>query len=329
MSLVDVIIQLVDHPLAKQLTPIALDVWDDQTDKRRLQLRRAALDAEVATLSASWSAVSRTPSDPPQSPIAGGKTDDLYSAENKYDTGCAVCGKAHLAATAGMLDRAAKIAQTAGSCDDDCTYYVAAAQREIVNLTGYDWTERQIQATSPSEQAVLRQWTPAVETMQSTLFVGTESVARENLAKASGALEEAGRFARASGVQHPEAQLRIADAEALLAETERAEWSPERRQTMDSATRAVVDANLPKFRKQRQFLLNGIATPDDLDRVAAEVGGLNAQLQALAVKQLTPSQVQAMADHARHVRMGFREDLAQAHAPIRQVTQQAIQQGGG
>ena len=70
-----------------------------------------------------------------------------------------------------------------------------------------------------------------------------------------------------------------------------------------------MDQALPAFRKQRQFLINGIQNPEDLDRVAAEVGTLNKQLQAVAVQTLTPDQIAAMAEQVRTVREGFRADL--------------------
>lgn len=311
MSLIDVVINVLDHPVVPRLAPLAQSWFqqqgaaqtrdmDDQAHSQIIKVMETAsgatvVDAEVRTTTST------------QAPIT--KNDDLYTADNRYDTGCAVCGKAHLAATAGMMDRAAALAQERDTCDADCTYYVAAAQREVVNLTGYDWTPDLIAKTSEHERAVLEKWSPEVDKLQPVLFQGPEMQSRINLAKAAGALEEAGRFARADGVNHPEAQRRIADAEALLAETERGEWSPERRQRMDATTRSIVDPALPAFRRQRQFLLNGIESPEDLDRVAAEVGTLNAQMQTVAVAQLTPEQIQEMASATQQVRQGFRQDL--------------------
>jgi hypothetical protein len=83
----------------------------------------------------------------------------------------------------------------------------------MVNLINYDWTPEQIAKTSPEDQAILSKWMPAVSKATRTMFDGEESQARINLASAAGALEEAGRFARTSGMDHPEAQKRMADAE--------------------------------------------------------------------------------------------------------------------
>jgi len=315
MPLVDVFVQIIEHPLTQRLAPYALDWLEGDRVAKRRALYQETIDREMALLRARQEAglaaitlggvatVTAAPA-PARAPMPN----DIYTG-SRYDTGCLVCGKAHLAATAGMLRRAADISQQQGTCDVDCAYYVAAAQREVVNLLTYDWTEEQIAATPPQDQAVLRKWKPALESAQVTLFTGEEATARLNLARAAGALEEAGRFARASGVQHPEAQKRIADAEQWLAATERAEWSPERRTQMSPPVRRVVDQALPAFREQRQFLLNGIQTPEDLDQVAAAVGTLNAQLQAVTLQQLTPEQVQQMAATLQQVRDGFRADV--------------------
>lgn len=329
MSLLDIAIEIIDHPVAKQLAPLAIGAWGDRIRQERLSIQQENLEAQYRIL-IDHARPERKPTLEvvrPESQRAD--SDDLYRADRNWDTGCAVCGKAHLAATAGMLDRAAQLAAKSGQCDDDCTYYVAAAQREIVNLNGYDWTPDQIAATEPAERLVLEQWSSAINTFEDQLFVGVEGNARRNLARAAGALEEAGRFARSAGVQHPEAQKRIADAEALLASTERGEWSPERRQTMAPEVRAVIDPYLPAFRRQRQFLLNGMESPDDLDTVAADVGKLNAALQSVAIRQLDPKAVQALAQSAKTIREGFRNDLAAIHAPVRAATQQAIAQAGG
>lgn len=302
MSLIDIAIEVVDHPLSQRLFPLALQSFQKDRTDRRIQLYREAQEQQIRLLHEVYS--DATPTTDPHT-----KADDVYSAGNRYDTGCVVCGKAHLAATAGMLDRAAQMSAAKGQCDIDCAYYVAAAQREVVNLLDYDWTPEQIAATPPQDQAALNKWLPALREAQDRMFVGTEMVARHNLARAAGALEEAGRFARSSGVDHPEAQKRITDAEEWLAATERAEWSPERRGQMDPAIRPIVDENLPKFRKQRQFLLNGIQSPEDLDRVAADVGVLNAQIQGVALQQLTADQVQDMARSMDTIRRGFRADV--------------------
>ena len=329
MSLIDVVIEVIQHPATQQLSPLVRAVLLDEQEQRRIEIQRTTLDkwqainagsptlAEHPEYENEWT---RFESDLTEAVAAGAgsaaatvpapaKQDDLYAVGNRYDVGCAVCGKAHLAATAGMMDRAAKLAQDRGTCDADCGYYLSAAQREVVNLVGYDWTPEAIAATPEGERQLLTQWAPQVDQLQDTLFQGPEAQARMNLAKAAGALEEAGRFARAEGVNHPEAQQRMADAEAWLAETERGEWSPERRQQMDAKTRAMVYHALPAFRKQRQFLINGIDSPEDLDRVAAEVGTLNAQLQGIAWAQLTPDQIQGMAAQTQQIRQGFRQAL--------------------
>ena len=152
MSLVDVIIQVLDHPAAQFVTPLVakqLELGQRRTLLRIQTEEWEAQKAVLANLSALGpgvaegmvgGAVAATVATPDPPTAATAKADDLYSRENRYDTGCAVCGKAHLAATAGMIDRANALAHERGTCDADCIYYLAAAQREVVNLTGYDWT---------------------------------------------------------------------------------------------------------------------------------------------------------------------------------------------
>jgi len=314
MPLLDYVVTLGRHPL----------VWGLVEEWVRSQSRQAAWEALRA-----WQQT-RPVFTQMAAPTGGpAPADDLY-AQQQWDTGCVVCGRAHLAAAAATLDRAAALAQDRGRCDADCGYYVTVAQREIANLLEWDWTEAQIVATPDPDQATLRAVKPDVERLRDTLFAGDAGAARLNLTLAAGALEEAGRFARAGGVAHPEAQARIARAEALLTATERAEFAPERVATYDPAVQDAIHAIQPAFRSQRQFLLNGLQTPEDLDRVAAAVGAANTRLNQAVLARTPPDQVAAWADHARAIRTRFRAavTLSAPASTTSQAVHDAVRQAG-
>ncbi|NMP22199.1 hypothetical protein [Sulfobacillus harzensis] len=113
------------------------------------------------------------------------------------------------------------------------------------------------------------------------------TVMRDKVMATSGALKEALRFAREDGIQHPEAQQRIQDAQAwLLSELpalERFDLAPERLATLPPAERQVWEATLPTIRKLRQAGLNKIGTAEGLEEAAALAGTLGTQLQVAAV----------------------------------------------
>lgn len=330
MALLELIINLVDHPVAQRLIPVALGAWEDHAEKERRSIRRDTLEQEMQLVLGTQTDLRI---DPSPATLSADREDNLYRVDRNWSVGCSSCGKAHLAATAGMLDRVTQLIDRHGSCDGDCTYYLNTAQREIVNLLAYDWTDDQIAATtSQAERVVLEKWKPHVEAFADEIFTGPESRARHNITQAAAYLEEAGRFVRDTqegGMQHPQAQARIADAEKLLLETERAEWAPQRRAAIPPAMWSVIAPNLDKFRHERQFLLNGLETPDQLDQVAADIGRLDTELLAVAVQSLDTETIRTIADHAQQIRNGFRDELAVAHAPLHAATQRAIAQGGG
>lgn len=105
---------------------------------------------------------------------------------------------------------------------------------------------------------------------------------RDTAIRASGTLKEALRFVREDGVQHPEAQQRIRDVQAALADLpalERFDLAPERLQTLPPAERQAWEAMLPTIRGLRQTALNRLTTPEGVADAAALAGTWASQLQ--------------------------------------------------
>lgn len=213
------------------------------------------------------------------------------------DTGCLPCGKAHLGAMQGMLERAAAAAAHEGTCGPECGQWVARAAQEPVALFARDWTPERIAKTPPEHRAVLEKFVPQVRQVQDELVGGDE--VRASLVRASALLSEATRFAGAGdGMEHPEVQWRLAEAEKDLTVAERARvgaMSPETQQ---------------RLRRLRQATYNAIASPGDLNRAAQEADAVATEVQGGWAATLPPDAVRSLAERARALRADFRADLA-------------------
>ncbi|MHB1670177.1 hypothetical protein [Thiomonas sp.] len=241
-----------------------------------------------------------------QAPVTVNIVNSPAAAPSKYlaqegaediDTGCLPCGKAHLGAMQGMLERAAQAAQAEGACGAECGQWVARAAQEPVALFARDWTPERIAKTPPEHRVVLEKYVPEVRQVQDSLVGGDE--VRASLVRASALLSEATRFAGAGdGIQHPEVQWRLAEAEKDLTVAERARVAG-----MDPETQQ-------RLRRLRQQAYNAVQTPDDLNRVAAEADAVAAEAQGAYAATLGPAQVQSLADSARRLRESFRADLS-------------------
>ncbi len=215
------------------------------------------------------------------------------------DTGCLPCGKAHLGAYQGMLERAAEAAQKEGSCGPECGQWVARAAQEPVALFARDWTPERIAKTPPHHRAILEQYVPQVRRAQSEL-VGGDAVT-ESLVRASALLSEATRFAGAGdGIEHPEVQWRLAEAEKDLTTAERAKVG------------AMTPDMQQRLRRLRQQAYNDVRGPEDVTAAAAEADAVTAEVLGAYTASLTPEQVAQRAEQARALRKSFRADLAAA-----------------
>lgn len=93
---------------------------------------------------------------------------------------------------------------------------------------------------------------------------------RAHLAMVAGSLEEALRFARADGIDHPEVIKRLTASGKDLVVLERYDLAPEKIQQASPEEQKVIRELLPGIRKLRQDVLNRVKTPEDLERIAAE-----------------------------------------------------------
>lgn len=99
----------------------------------------------------------------------------------------------------------------------------------------------------------------------------------------SGTLDEALRFVREDGLQHPEAKMRLEDAEKLaqeLLDAERYALSPAKTVSWPEADRKTAEAVLPYLRRARQALLNRLTSPEGVAEAAAAAHTAVTALQA-------------------------------------------------
>jgi hypothetical protein len=89
-------------------------------------------------------------------------SDPLYARAAKVESGCVECGRAHLAAVAATLRRAAQEAKAKGWDSQDVQSRIAFALEELSALRQYDWTEDKIAKNPPQEQEALRRYAAQV-----------------------------------------------------------------------------------------------------------------------------------------------------------------------
>jgi len=93
--------------------------------------------------------------------------------------------------------------------------------------------------------------------------------ARAHLLAVKGMLNEALRFAREDGVAHPEVITRLDSSGEELVMLERFDWTPEKIQNSPVDEQEIVREALPKVRRLRQQVLNGINSSSDLETAAS------------------------------------------------------------
>lgn len=118
--------------------------------------------------------------------------------------------------------------------------------------------------------------------------------------------DEAWRFARDDGVDHPQAEtrLRVVQAEGeWLANLERFDLSPARLASMTPDDRRVAEALLPQVRSARQAILNGTGTAEGVRQAAAESARLHTMLRAARMGQAmaAPAPAAAGASGSRYL----------------------------
>jgi len=93
--------------------------------------------------------------------------------------------------------------------------------------------------------------------------------ARAHILAVKGMLNEALRFAREDGVAHSEVINRLDSSAEELVMLERFDWTAEKIQNSPVDEQEIVREALPKVRRLRQQVLNGINSSSDLEKAAS------------------------------------------------------------
>jgi len=195
----------------------------------------------------------------------------------------------------------------------------------------YDELEKRLQELAQSRRGPgrPRKAVAAAAVPQSPAAQDTVTRVRDVIVEVSSRLKEALRFARDQGTEHPEAAMRLRDAQQTmgeLVEVERFELSPEHLATLPEGQRRSLEAALPTIRQLRQAM-NEASTTEGLERAAALAGQAAAQLQAAVVLQ------RAVSEDREQVAVGCvqcgRAHLAGVATALRRATELAEQQGFG
>lgn len=116
---------------------------------------------------------------------------------------------------------------------------------------------------------------------------------RDQVVAQAATLKEALRFAREDGIQHPEAQQRVADVQRWAREQvpvlERYDLAPERLAQLPPDQQRLWEALLPQIRRVRQAALNDLGTTEGVTQTAALAGSLATALQTASVVGSVPT----------------------------------------
>lgn len=246
-------------------------------------------------------------------------------ADQEWDTGCLPCGRAHMAAVQGLLEQARDVAGREGPDSPRVRKYVAEANREITALFLRDWTPERIAAAPPEHRAVIERYIGPLKQLQANI---SSPVAADATAAWS-MLDEATRFAHEDGVEHPEVQTRLADAEVLAVTAERHALSPESIAELPPEKQEAAREAVRNLRRVRQQVLNGIATPQDLDVAATEAARVVDRLGAITYTSIPSDRLDHLAAEAAKMRTRFREDAGRAAAPLNRVADMAAAVASG
>jgi len=112
---------------------------------------------------------------------------------------------------------------------------------------------------------------------------------RAHLLGVRGDLREALRFARESGIDHPEARRRVDHAAEEVVMLERYDLTPEAIAKAPPEEQAVIRDLLPELRRLRQRLVNEVNDVEDLELAAIEASNLYERLQARTRRKPAPA----------------------------------------
>jgi hypothetical protein len=139
-----------------------------------------------------------------------------------------------------------------------------------------------LEAAAPAGTSAAVASVAVVETPQ-----GDIAQVLSRLTAAGASVDEALRFVREDGVDHPEAQRRLARAQEDLVVLERVDLRPSALAGLPEGQRRAVEANMQAIREARQALHNapggGPPTPDSIAQAAARLEGVTTQLRVAKV----------------------------------------------
>lgn len=232
----------------------------------------------------------------PTAPVAvAEKPYSQYAPDMDVSIGCVPCTTTHLQ----TIVRAMKAAE-AGHPEE-----FAAARKEIVALRAYDLTPEKLAATPERERVELMK----LESQLADLEAQMAGPAPE-ATFAAASLEESLRFARADGLGHPEAVMRVDDSEGAISSLERVTFAPAKLAKMDTDAAHKARAELPKIRVARQDLTNKVTNADELEEVTARIAvideTLNPPPDAETIKRIS--------QQAQEIKRQFRENVLESRA---------------
>jgi len=120
---------------------------------------------------------------------------------------------------------------------------------------------------------------------------------RAGIVQLSASLKEAGRFAYADGIDHPEVRKRLDRALKPFLSLERHAMSEERLKALDGKQRQRIEEIRQPTRELRQLLIGGIQSPPDLGRAAGYAGSLGAHLWGDARMATADEELTALLDY--------------------------------
>lgn len=233
------------------------------------------------------------PAPAPTAPYSGYLQEYGQQTQEDVSVGCIPCTRAHLSTVAAALRRSENGDPTA----------VAAAREEMAALLEYDLTPAKLAATPARDREILAKYAGEIDSLSRSIAGPAPQITT-----ASASLKEALRFARADGVEHPEAQLRIAHTEDLVNEAERVSFSPERLSKLPAKARKQVKALLPELRATRQDLINNVHSADELEAVTVRL----AQIDQALNPSPAAATVREVAGRATALNTQFRADVVAA-----------------
>ncbi|MGC9030102.1 MAG: hypothetical protein ACP5LD_10570 [Desulfomonilaceae bacterium] len=211
------------------------------------------------------------------------------------ETDCFSCATAHLAGMEGALRRAAKESER-GKCTPSCQRWVHIADQEPAALFARDWTPEKYEKLPIEQKKLIDKYSPLIEEQMRKIAPTPEG---EGVLRAAALLKESIRFAEAGDeVRHPEVEWRRLEAEAELSAVER-------------LRPGTLPPNVAQeLRSLRRKVGSGITDTENLIEVAKMADRLSLELNSPAWANMTPKDLEDIAENMRAIRSSFAADRA-------------------